>query len=335
MTENLNVAQMAAKLADAERVLILCHKNPDGDTIGCGSALYHALTALGKTAAVLCSDPIPSLYGYTNAQLYDGSFEPTTVVAVDIASVQLFGNKPEVLELTRHVDLCIDHHAGNTGYADYTLLDAKAAAAAELMTGVIEALGVELTPLMADCLYTGLSTDTGCFKFPSTTARTHAVAARLMEAGADVERLNKLLFETKSPQRMAAERMALNNLEYHFDGRCALIYLTRDEIAESGVEPADLEDLTSLPLTIAGVQVGLTLRQQPGGSVRISVRTVKGMDACAIAKRLGGGGHNRAAGCELEGNLENTKDAILAEVEEELAALDAAAAEAAAAEEEA
>ena len=132
------------------------------------------------------------------------------------------------------------------------------------------------------------------------------------------ERLNKLLFETKSPQRMAAERMALNNLEYHFDGRCALIYLTRDEIAESGVEPADLEDLTSLPLTIAGVKVGLTLRQQPGGSVRISVRTVKGMDACAIAKRLGGGGHVRAAGCELMGNLDNAKAAILAEVEKEL-----------------
>ena len=320
MTENLNVAQMAQKLADADRVLILCHKNPDGDTIGCGSALYHALTALGKTAAVLCSDPIPALYAYTRAQMYDGSFEPQMVVAVDIASVQLFGSRPEVLELTRHVDLCIDHHAGNTGYADYTLLNAASAATAELMTDVIDALGAPLTPQIADCLYTGLSTDTGCFKFPSTTAQTHLTAARLIQAGADVERLNKLLFETKSPQRVAAERMALNNLEYHFDGRCALIYLTRDEIAESGVEPADLEDLTSLPLTIAGVKVGLTLRQQPGGSVRISVRTVKGMDAYAIAKRLGGGGHNRAAGCELEGNLENTKDAILAEVEAVLAA---------------
>ena len=112
--------------------------------------------------------------------------------------------------------------------------------------------------------------------------------------------------------------MALDNLEYHLDDRCALIYLTREEIAESGVEPADLEDLTSLPLTIAGVQVGLTLRQQPGGSYRVSIRTLRGVDACAIARRLGGGGHNRAAGCELEGNFENTKNAILAEVQAEL-----------------
>jgi len=119
---------------------------------------------------------------------------------------------------------------------------------------------------------------------------------------------------------MAAERIARDHLEYHLDGRCALIYLTRDEIQASGVDPADLEDLTSLPISIEGVQVGVTLRQQPSGSYRISVRTAKGVDACAIARRLGGGGHTRAAGCELLGTLENTKRAILAEVETELGA---------------
>ena len=117
---------------------------------------------------------------------------------------------------------------------------------------------------------------------------------------------------------MEAERIARNHLEYYLDGRCALIYLTRDEIRQSGVDPADLEELTSLPISIEGVKVGLTLRQQPGGSYRISVRTAKGVDACAIARRLGGGGHTRAAGCELLGDLENAKNAILAEVEAEL-----------------
>ena len=135
-----------------------------------------------------------------------------------------------------------------------------------------------------------------------------------MEAGAHVEELNTLLFDTKSRERMEAERIARNHLEYHLDGRCALIYLTRDEIEQSRVDPADLEELTSLPISIEGVKVGLTLRQQPGGSYRISVRTAKGVDACAIARRLGGG-HTRAAGCELLGNLDNAKSAILSEVE--------------------
>lgn len=318
MTENLSVEQMAARLAAADNILILCHKNPDGDTIGSGGALYHALRAHDKAAAVLCSDPIPPRYAYMHIHVFQNEFTPACVVAVDTAGVQLFGEGNHVPELAHHVDLCIDHHAGNGGYADFTLLDSTASSTAELMAEVIEAMGVALTPVIADCLYTALSTDTGCFRFSSTTARTHRVAARLIEAGARVEDLNTLLFDTHSPERIAAERMALNNLEYFLDGRCAMVYLTREEIAQSGVEPADLEDLTSLPLSIAGVRVGVTLRQQPEGSYRISIRTVKGVDACAIARRLGGGGHNRAAGCELEGNLENAKRAVLAETLTEL-----------------
>ena len=293
MTEQLNVQQMAEKLLAADNILILCHKNPDGDTVGCGSALYYALLALEKHAAVLCADPIPGRYAFTNPRLFKGEFEPQIVVAVDVASVQLFGEGNGVPQYTRHVDLCIDHHAGNSGYAEFTLLDGSAAAAAELLYEVICAMRVEITPHIADCLYTGLSTDTGCFKFSSTKASTHITAAKLMEA----------------------ERIARNHLEYHLDGRCALIYLTRDEIEQSRVDPADLEELTSLPISIEGVKVGLTLRQQPGGSYRISVRTAKGVDACAIARRLGGGGHTRAAGCELLGNLDNAKSAILSEVE--------------------
>lgn len=218
------------------------------------------------------------------------------------------------------MNLCIDHHAGNGGYADFTLLDPHAAATAELLYQVLQEMGVTITPQIADCLYTGIATDTGCFQFASTTARTHQVAAELIEAGAQVEELNTRLFASNARERMAAERIARDHLEYHLDGRCALIYLTRDEIQASGVDPADLEDLTSLPISIEGVQVGVTLRQQPSGSYRISVRTAKGVDACAIARRLGGGGHTRAAGCELLGTLENTKRAILAEVETELGA---------------
>ena len=318
MTEPLSVQQMAQRLKSADNILILCHKNPDGDTVGCGSALYYALKALDKNAAVLCSDTIPTRYAFTNAHLFKGEFEPETVVAVDVAGLQLFGEGNGVPRYSRHVDLCIDHHAGNNGYADFPLLDESAAAAAELMYRVILEMGVDITPHIADCLYTGVATDTGCFRFSATTANTHLVAAKLIEAGCHVEELNTLLFDTKPRARMEAERIARNHLEYYLDGRCALIYLTRDEIEQTGVDPADLEELTSLPISIEGVKVGLTLRQQPGGSYRISVRTAKGVDAFAIARRLGGGGHNRAAGCELLGNLENAKNAILAEVEAEL-----------------
>ena len=313
MTQPLPVQQAAARLKEAGSVLILCHKNPDGDTLGCASALYHALASLGRTAAVLCADPIPPRFGYLRPRLYRGDFEPALTVAVDVASLQLLGAVAQTTAGPRRVDLCIDHHAGNSGYAQYSLVDPDAAAAAELLCDVIEAMGVQLTPQIAACLYTGLATDTGCFRFANTTARTHRVAAGLIEAGARVEELNTILFATRSRGQMEAERIARSHLTYELEGRCAVIWLDRDETAASGADPADLDELTALPIGIEGVQVGLTFRQLPGGSWRVSIRTAKGVDACAIARRLGGGGHLRAAGCELLGTLDNARQAVLAE----------------------
>lgn len=320
MSEILEMLELIRRLLHAEDVLLLCHKNPDGDTIGSAAALYHALKKLGKTVAVLCSDPIPARYAYMGFEQFSGQFTPGYVVAIDVASIQLFGDALD--EYSSRVDLCIDHHGSNSGYADAMYLDGSAAATAEIIYECLGEMQVEITPQIADCLYTGIATDTGCFLYSNTSARTHRIAAALIEAGAHVEDLNASLFESKTPERMAIERTALENLEYHFDGRCALMFLTREEIAASGVNMADLEDLTGLPRKIEGVQVGITLRQLPGASYKISVRTVKGVDACAIARRLGGGGHGRAAGCELEGNLENAKAAILAEVEKELKRMD-------------
>lgn len=318
MTETIDQRTAAGRLRSADNILILCHKNPDGDTIGTGAALCLALRRMGKTAAVLCSDPIPKMYDFLHLTTFDGSFAPEFVVAVDVASIQLFGDKNNIQQYAANVNLCIDHHSSNSGYAYETLVDGSAAATAELLITLLDELGVSLTPDIAACLYTGLATDTACFRSTTTTAATHRAAAVLMDAGADVCSLNEHLFECRSHARMTAERMALESLEYYFEDRCALICLTMDQIEAAGVAGAELEDLTSLPCGIEGVQVGLTLRQQKDGSFKISVRTASGVDACAIARRLGGGGHNRAAGCEISGNLDNAKHAILAEVKKEL-----------------
>ena len=318
MTQSVDHETVVSRLLGADDILILCHKNPDGDTLGSGAALCLALRRLGKTAAVLCSDPIPAMYAFLPITVFDGSFAPRFVVAVDVAGIQLFGDKNNMPRYAEHVDLCIDHHASNSGYAYESLVDGSAAAAAELLTALIPELGVELTPDIAACLYTGLATDTGCFRFTNTTAATHRAAARLIEAGADVATLNERLFECRSHARMEAERMALESLEYYYGDRCAMICLTWDQIQAAGVAGAELEDLTSLPRSIEGVEVGLTLRQQKDGSYKISVRTGNQTNACSIARRLGGGGHPRAAGCEISGNLDNAKHAILDEVKKEL-----------------
>ena len=322
MTEQLNVQQMAEKLLAADNILILCHKNPDGDTVGCGSALYYALLALEKHAAVLCADPIPGRYAFTNPRLFKGEFEPQIVVAVDVASVQLFGEGNGVPQYTRHVDLCIDHHAGNSGYAEFTLLDGSAAAAAELLYEVICAMRVEITPHIADCLYTGLSTDTGCFKFSNTTAHTHAVAAACLTAGIDGGEINRALFETKSRPRFEMERIVFDTMEFHEDGAIAVAVLWRKDIDRVGADMDDLDSIASLTRQIEGVQIGITMTEKADGTVRVSVRTTKEMDASAICKRVGGGGHVRAAGASFTCGMDEAKAEMLRVAKEQFHAAD-------------
>ncbi|MFV0413833.1 MAG: DHH family phosphoesterase [Oscillospiraceae bacterium] len=316
MSELIDITSVVQRLLKAENILILCHKNPDGDTLGSAGALHWALKALGKTSAVFCSDPIHERYSIMQLEMFRGQFRPGYIVAVDIAGPQLFGEA--AAQYADKVDLCIDHHGSNSGYADVMLLDDTAAATCEMIYEIVVALGVTPDERIANCLYTGVSTDTGCFKFANTTARTHRVAARLIDLGADIKLLNEQLFENKSKQRMAVEQLALSTLEYHFDGKCALICLTREQIASVGVDDGDLEGVTSLPRSIEGVYVGITMRQQAGGSYKVSVRTKVGTDATVICAALGGGGHKQAAGCEIIGGKENAKAAILVEVKKAL-----------------
>ncbi len=318
MSEILDIQAIMGKLMRADNILILCHKNPDGDTLGSAGALFWGLKNLGKTVAVLCNDPIHARYDYMEMELFYQQFEPQYVVSVDIAGTQLFGEK--VAQWADKVDLCIDHHGSNSGYADVMLLDDTAAACCEIVYDLLINMGLDIDKRIADCLYTGVSTDTGCFRFANTTARTHRVAARLIDLGADVTMLNELLFENRSKQRIKIEEIALSTLEYHFDGLCALICITRDQIEKVGVDENDLEGITAMPRSIEGVMVGITMRQQASGSFKISVRSKVGLQADVVAKALGGGGHKQAAGCEVLGGLDFAKAAVLAETEKVLIA---------------
>ena len=308
----LTLVQAVERLLAADKILLLCHKNPDGDTVGSASALLHALRTQGKTVGIACSDPIPSRYDHMQVTAFAGEFEPEYIVAVDVAGLQLFG--PGTVEWAQKSNLCIDHHASHSHYADGLVLDGTAAACAEIMYKLLLEMGTEITPLIADCLYTGVATDTGCFKFANVTPETHKIAAALMECGAHHTKLNAKLFESKSRSQLAVERQILRNMEFYYEGRCALTWLTLDDIAATGAQPVDLESTTCIARAIEGVMVGITMRQQPSGSWKISVRAAEEMNASSIATAFGGGGHRGAAGCEVFGGLENAKQALLAEV---------------------
>ncbi len=316
MSERIELKDVAEKLLEQDDILIICHKNPDGDTLGSGFALMHALNALGKTAEVLCSDVIHERYHYMQPKLFSGSFSPKFIVTVDVAGQQLLGEL--AAPYAKRVDIAIDHHPSNTGFAHELWLVDDAAATCEMIFDLLEYLEVIFTQAMVDCLYTGISTDTGCFKFENTSPNTHRVAARLMEYGANYKILNNLLFESKSRRRIEIEKQALASLKYHFYEKVASITITKEQIERLEVDETDLEGITAVPRMIEGVDVGITLRQLKEGAYKVSVRTTPAADASAICARLGGGGHKRAAGCEIIGSNENVMDAVLKEVSREL-----------------
>ena len=296
----LTVQETADRLAAHARICVLTHQSPDGDTLGCAGALCMGLRALGKQAQFLCADPVPEKYRAMLAPLTAQTFEPDYIVAVDVADPQLLGGLRERYEFA--TDLGIDHHGSNTEWTRESLVDASAAAACELIAQVLRALAVPPNREMANCLYTGLCTDTGCFRYSNTTPRTLRLAAELMEAGADAAAINMQMFEMKTRSRLAIERLALDGLVYAYDGRVAVMVLSLDMIAAAGATDSDLDGLAPIPRNIAGVQIGLTIRERRPGEYKISVRTTEQVDASALCRVLGGGGHARAAGCRLLGN---------------------------------
>jgi phosphoesterase RecJ-like protein len=170
---------------------------------------------------------------------------------------------------------------------------------------------VEITPEIANCIYTGLATDTGCFMFSNTTPETHRIAADVMEKGADYTNINRLMFETKTFSYLNLEQMAVSSIESHFDGRVAIMTLTQDMFKESGSSESECDGIASLPRKIEGVKIGVTIREQKNGKYKVSLRTIEPYDAAKICANFGGGGHNRAAGCEFDCTLDEVKAELL------------------------
>ena len=304
---NLTIKETCRFLREKNDFIILSHASPDGDTIGAAAALCISLRRLGKRAFVRCADPFPDKFSYIYKGLTNGDYVPAAVVAVDVADPKLLGN---IREEYPSIDLCIDHHISNTRYAQRLLLDATASAACEIIWSLCAAWGIAPDRQTANALFTGISTDTGCFKFSNVTPRTHRIAASLLEAGADGAAINRLMFDTKSKARIEVERLALDSLLFFHNNQCAMVSVTKAMKEQTGCDEGDLEGITALSRTIEGVLVGVTIREKDNGRYKVSVRTHAPIDASQLCGELGGGGHARAAGCELDGPLSRVQEVL-------------------------
>lgn len=306
-------------LTENSEFLVLSHEHPDGDTLGCAFALCEALRLLGKKRAFMCADKVTNEFSYMTEGFCGDELSHPLVVCVDVADINLLGSLAS--EYEGKVDLCIDHHMSNTFYAKNTYLLEKAAAC-EIIYDLISSLPVEENRYIRNCIYTGISTDTGCFRYQNTTAETFRAAAELMAKGIDSNKINKLMFETKSKSFLELEMLARKTLEYHFDGRCAVITITQDMYKKSGSSEHECHPITALPRQIEGVLVGAVFKENEEGHFSVSVRTGEGIDASEICSRLGGGGHKGAAGCRPDCDYESAKQLLLSSVKKSLDGLE-------------
>ncbi|MBR7072730.1 MAG: bifunctional oligoribonuclease/PAP phosphatase NrnA [Eubacterium sp.] len=305
----INVEKCAKILSEKDDILILMHAHPDGDTLGSGFALCRALSALGKRVRAVCADEIPEKYGYLYEDISMPEFEEKYIVSVDVATENLLGAFEK--KYGGKIDLCIDHHGSNTGYAEYLLLNADAAAAAEIMLKVIKALGVRIDKHIAACLYTGLTTDTGCFRYASTTSNTYRAAAELIDCGAENGIINRVMFETKTRTYAALERLAIESMEFFGNEKICLITITQDMYKKTGTTEEDTEAIPPLTRQIEGVEIGITIREKEDGTCKCSIRTYESVDASKLASNFGGGGHKQASACKFDCGVEEAKKMLI------------------------
>lgn len=300
----MNLFEVAEFLKSHDNFEILTHAYPDGDTLGSGFALCLALQQMGKNARVITTN-VPSKFLYLLNGVKHQSFEAETIVSTDVASDSLLGSNMGTY--VGRVDLCIDHHGSNNFTAKNKYVDSHAAANCEIIYKLLVELGVDFTEEMADCLYTGISTDTGCFRYTNTTSDTMRITASLMDLGCNSAYINKVMFETKSKEKIQLEHAVYDTIEYCADGKCAIIYTTLDMLKKLDVGDDEMEGLASIPRQIEGVLIGITMREKDGGFFKISVRTNDNINASDFCSMFGGGGHPAAGGCTIEGSLEEVK----------------------------
>ena len=292
----MTTAEMTAALRDADGVLLLTHRRPDGDTLCSAAALCSALRRMGKAAALYPNPEITETYrAMTAPYLAPDGFAAACAVSVDVAGEEML---PDGYE--GGVDLCIDHHPSNAGFAPRSLVVPTKASCGEIVLELIEALCPPLTAEEANLLYAAVSTDTGCFRYGNTTAETLRAAAHLVESGAENYSLNRELFQSFSFARLRLEGMIYASLHSCRDHRVNVAVVTLQMMADAGATEDDCEDLAALPGRIRGSVVNITIRELAEGRSKASVRTSEAVDAAALCAMFGGGGHKMAAGCTVD-----------------------------------
>jgi phosphoesterase RecJ-like protein len=317
---NTTFEQIGRVLREHQRFAILSHVRPDGDALGSQLALALSLQQLGKDVRVWNEDGMLEKYSFLpRAELL--TKPPSTADDVDVAialdtAIQNRLGTAFAAVGSAKIWINIDHHRSNPGYGDLVFVDESAPATGEIIFSLIKSQGLPLNHDIAENLYAAISTDTGSFQYPKTSARTFEIAAELVRVGnLDVGQISQQLYENYPPRRLELLRELLRTMRFSECGRVASFSLTLKTAANLAVLPEDNEGLIDHLRAIRGVIVAVFFEELADGKVRVSMRSKdEAIDVCAICQKFGGGGHALAAGARVRGSLAEVEAKVLEEI---------------------
>lgn len=298
-------------IREGERFLVCSHSRPDGDAVGSVLAMGMFIEQLGKRADLVTADRIPVVYrklpgadGIRTALRVHGPYDAAILLECDSTE------RTRLRGLERFTIVNIDHHVSGRPWGQVNWIDREAASVGELVYRLIKAAGANLTPEIATCLYTTLLTDTGGFIYGGVRASTFALAEELALAGANPIQISKDTYFRTPMSKLLLLGAALNNL--HREGRLAWLWITHNDMVRTCAAEEDCEGIVNYALSIADVEAAVFLHELPEQRIRMSLRSKGNVNVAAIAEGLGGGGHENAAGCTIDGPLGRALDEILA-----------------------
>lgn len=310
--------EILKRINESDKIALVTHASPDGDAVGSTMGLALALRSLNKDVVILSKEPAPENLSYL--QLYEeyGAVsvleqDRELLIALDCGNKERLSMEREGFETIYRIN--IDHHVSNEMYGQLNHVDTLSASTSEIVYELIRELGVSLDISMADCLYTGIVSDTGSFRFPSTTAKTLRITAELLETGLDFSKIQRTLFGTSEFKRIKLLGRALMTLEAHLDGFVSMMNLEANDFNTLNISDRDSGDIVNYGLEPPEADVSILFKEAEG-FFRVSVRTKSVIDASALCSNFDGGGHVRAAGCNIRsGDLNEAKKLILDVIE--------------------
>lgn len=306
--------------------VITTHVNPDGDGLGSELAMLRLLEKLGKNAIIINHSSTPSFYTFldpdgTKIHRYNSTYDEQikscdVIIILDISVIDRLGRLKDAVSNTSGLSVCIDHHVSNSRWSEMNLVDDTASASGEIVFDLINHMEVEIDKDIALYLYVAILTDTGSFRFSSTTPRTHYVCAKLLEHGLNVRKIFGEVYESYSWERMLLFSKALSTIRKVAGGRASSIYITNDMMKSVNAKREDIEGFVEYMTTISDVEVAALFLEMPDGAVKVSLRSKEKQNVNELASKFGGGGHKNASGIYLENyKLEKAVEEVLAEIE--------------------